>query len=146
MRPRHPLTLAVAAGLLAGCGTPAPSYDLLIRNGLVYDGTGAPPVRASVAVNGDRVAVVGPLEDARGRTEIDAAGLAVAPGFINVLSWADRSLLVDGRSQGGIRQGVTLEILGEGWSMGPLNEEMKARLAASQGDLTFDVAWRSLGE
>ena len=146
MRPRHALRIATAASLLAGCGTQAPTHDLLIRNGLVYDGTGAAPVRASVAVDGDRIAAVGALETARGRTEIDAGGLAVTPGFINVLSWADRSLLVDGRSQSGIRQGVTLEIFGEGWSMGPLNQEMRARLADGQGDLKFDVAWTSLGE
>jgi N-acyl-D-amino-acid deacylase len=89
---------------------------------------------------------VGPLDGARGHTEIDAGGQAVAPGFINMLSWADRSLLVDGRSQSGIRQGVTLEIFGEGWSMGPLNPAMKSQLVAEQGDLTFDVPWTTLGE
>lgn len=136
---------AVPAGLLAGCA-PAPEYDVLIRNGLVYDGLGSPPARVAVAIAGDRIAAVGALEGARGRLEIDAAGLAVAPGFINMLSWADRSLLVDGRSQSDIRQGVTLEIFGEGWSMGPLNDAMKRQLVADQGDLKFDVAWTTLGE
>jgi len=132
--------------IFAAACSPAPAeYDVLIRNGLVYDGTGAAPVAASVAIDGDRVVAVGALEGARGRTEVDAAGQAVAPGFINMLSWADRALLVDGRSQSGIRQGVTLEIFGEGWSMGPLNPAMKAELVADQGDLKFDVPWTSLG-
>ncbi len=146
MRFRLVLALGLAAGVVAACGPSAPQYDLVIRNGLIYDGQGSPPVAGSVAIAGDRIASVGPLDGARGRAEIDASGLAVAPGFINMLSWADRSLLVDGRSQSDIRQGVTLEIFGEGWSMGPLNDEMKARLAADQGDLTFDVAWTTLGE
>jgi N-acyl-D-amino-acid deacylase len=128
------------------CSPAAPEYDVLIRNGLVHDGLGSPPVAASVAIVGDRIAAVGPLEGARARTEIDAAGQAVAPGFINMLSWAGEPLLVDGRSQSGIRQGVTLEIFGEGWSMGPLNEAMKQELLDGQGDLTFDVSWTTLGE
>ena len=146
MRFRLVLALGLAAGVVAACGPAAPDYDVVVRHGHVYDGLGSPPVVASVAIAGDRIAAVGPLDGARGRAEIDASGLAVAPGFINMLSWADRSLLVDGRSQSDIRQGVTLEIFGEGWSMGPLNDEMKARLVADQGDLTFDVAWTTLGE
>jgi N-acyl-D-amino-acid deacylase len=146
-QPLHVLTATLLmVPLSLGCGPAAPEYDVVIRNGLVYDGLGSPPIQASVAISGDRVAAVGPLESARGRTELDAAGMAVAPGFINMLSWADRSLLVDGRSQSDIRQGVTLEIFGEGWSMGPLNDEMKRELAADQGDLKFDVAWTTLGE
>ena len=128
------------------CSPAQPEYDVIIRNGLVYDGTGAPPVAANVAVLGDRIAAIGALEGARGRTEIDAAGQAVAPGFINMLSWADQSLLVDGRSQSGVRQGVTLEIFGEGWSMGPINATMKEELIAEQGDLRFEVPWTTLGE
>ena len=128
------------------CSPAQPEYDVIIRNGLVYDGMGAPPVAANVAVLGDRIAAIGALEGARGRTEIDAAGQAVAPGFINMLSWADQSLLVDGRSQSGVRQGVTLEIFGEGWSMGPINATMKEELIAEQGDLRFEVPWTTLGE
>lgn len=146
MRLRVALPPALIALLLAGCAKPAAEYDLIVRNGLVYDGLGSPPVAASVAITGDRIAAVGALAGARGRTEIDAAGLAVAPGFINVLSWADQSLLVDGRSQSDIRQGVTLEVFGEGSSPGPLNADMKARLVAEQGDLKFDVPWTTLGE
>jgi N-acyl-D-amino-acid deacylase len=143
----HVLVAILLMVLLSlGCGPAAPEHDVIIRNGLVYDGLGSPPVPASVAIDGDRIVAVGPLEGARARTEIDAGGLAVAPGFINMLSWADRSLLVDGRSQSDIRQGVTLEIFGEGWSMGPLNDEMKAQLVADQGDLRFDVTWTTLGE
>ncbi|HSJ53267.1 MAG TPA: D-aminoacylase, partial [Anaerolineae bacterium] len=105
-----------------------PDYDVLIRGGALYDGSGGPPLRGDVAVNGDRVAAVGVLGPVRGRLEIDAGGLAVAPGFVNMLSWANVSLLADGRSQSDVRQGVTLEVLGEGWSMGPVNEAMKAEM------------------
>jgi N-acyl-D-amino-acid deacylase len=123
-----------------------PDYDVLIRGGTIYDGSGGPPARGDVAVNGDRVAAVGELGRARARREIDAGGLAVAPGFINMLSWANVSLLADGRSQSDLRQGVTLEVLGEGWSMGPLNPTMKAELLERQGDLRYDVPWNTLGE
>lgn len=123
-----------------------PEYDVLIRGGTIYDGSGSPPVRGDVAVQGDRVAAVGALGRASARLEIDAGGLAVAPGFINMLSWANVSLLVDGRSQSDLRQGVTLEVLGEGWSMGPLNPAMKANMVERQGDLRYDVPWNTLGE
>jgi N-acyl-D-amino-acid deacylase len=121
-------------------------YDVVIRNGTVTDGSGAAPFVGDVAVLGDRIAVVGSPGLARGRREIDAAGLAVAPGFINVLSWAAESLIEDGRSQSNIRQGVTLEVLGEGWSMGPLNEAMKAERVARQGHIRYSIAWDTLGE
>ena len=138
-------TFVVLIGLVA-CAPPAPQYDLLIRNGQVFDGTGAPGVATSVAVHGDRIAAIGPLGDATARVTIDATGLAVAPGFINMLSWADEPLLVDGRSQSDIRQGVTLEVFGEGWSMGPLTARMKEEQQASQGDLKFTIDWTTLGE
>jgi N-acyl-D-amino-acid deacylase len=123
-----------------------PDYDVLIRGGTIYEGSGGPPTRGDVAVDGDRIAAVGELGRARARLVIDAGGLAVAPGFINMLSWANVSLLVDGRSQSDLRQGVTLEVLGEGWSMGPLNAAMKAELLERQGDLRYDVPWSTLGE
>ena len=121
-------------------------FDLIIRNGTVYDGTGTAPFVGSVAVNGDVIAAVGPLHGARGRTEINAEGLAIAPGFINMLSWANETLIEDGRSQSDIRQGVTLEVLGEGRSMGPLSEAMKKELFEQQGDIKYDIEWTTLGE
>ncbi|MCF7763430.1 MAG: D-aminoacylase [Verrucomicrobia bacterium] len=121
-------------------------YDLLIRNGTLYDGSGAFPVVGDVAVNGDQIVSIGPLADARGRTEIDARGLAVAPGFINMLSWATESLIADGRSQSDLRQGVTLEVFGEGVSMGPLNRTMKREMASEQGDVRFPIEWTTLDE
>ncbi len=122
------------------------TYDVLIRNGTIYDGSGAPPTVGDVAINGDQIASIGSLENARGRTEIEARGLAVAPGFINILSWATESLIEDGRSLSDIRQGVTLEVFGEGWSMGPLNEAMKREAVDQQGDIKFDIEWTTLNE
>jgi len=121
-------------------------YDLVIRNGTIYDGRGGAPFVGDVAVSGDSIALVGPPGPAPGRHEIDASGLAVAPGFINVLSWAVDSLIEDGHSQSNIRQGVTLEVLGEGWSMGPLNEAMVAERASRQGHIRYDIEWETLGE
>ena len=103
----------------------ASDFDVVIEGGTVYDGTGGKPVRADVGIKGDRVAAIGNLRGSRARTRVDARGLAVAPGFINMLSWSVESLIVDPRSQGEIRQGVTTQIFGEGESMGPLNERMK---------------------
>ncbi len=122
------------------------SYDLIIRNGTIYDGSGGKAVSGDVAINGEMIAAVGALKDARGKTDVDARGLAVAPGFINLLSWANESLLQDGRSQSDIRQGVTLEVMGEGESMGPFNDAMKKMQRESQGDVKYDVPWTTLGE
>ncbi len=121
-------------------------YDVLIRGGTVYDGGGGPARRADVGVIGDRLALVGPAGRARAALEIDGAGLAVAPGFINMLSWAGDDLLVDGRSQSDIRQGVTLEVMGEGSSMGPWTDAMKRDELRQQGDIRYDIAWTTLGE
>ena len=121
-------------------------YDVVIHNGTLYDGSGGEPVVGSVAIQGETIAAVGPSVAGRGRREIDAAGLAVAPGFINMLSWASESLIADGRSQSDIRQGVTLEVMGEGWSMGPLNPAMKAELRERQGDIRYEIAWTTLDE
>lgn len=121
------------------------TYDLVIRNGMLYDGTGQAPVMGDLAISGDSIAALGRLSDT-GRVEIDARGLAVAPGFINMLSWANQSLIEDGRSQSDIRQGVTLEVMGEGESMGPLNAEMKKAMLEQQGDIKFDIPWTSLGQ
>ena len=124
----------------------ATEYDIIIRNGTLYDGSGGNPIVGDVAIQGDTLAAVGQLENARAKLEIDAEGLAVAPGFINMLSWATESLIEDGRSQGDIRQGVTLEVFGEGWSLGPLNEKMKIAESEQQGDIKFDIEWTTLAE
>ena len=129
----------------AGCSE-KPAYDVVIRDGMVIDGTGREPYLGSVAITGDTVAAVGDLGGARGRLEIDADGLVIAPGFVNMLSWANESLLEDGLSQSDIRQGVTLEVMGEGWSMGPLTEAMKKEMKEQQGDISFEIAWTTLGE
>jgi N-acyl-D-amino-acid deacylase len=144
------LLLGALACSICGCVSSkenvAASYDVIVRNGTIYDGTGGGPYRGDVGISGDVIAAVGDLGSSRGRKEIDAKGMAVAPGFVNMLSWANESLLHDGRSQSDIRQGVTLEIMGEGESMGPLNAAMKRDMIAQQGDLKYDVAWTTLGE
>jgi N-acyl-D-amino-acid deacylase len=122
------------------------SCDLILRHGTIYDGSGQPPYVGDVAIDGDTLLAVGPRVAMRARREIDARGLAVAPGFINVLSWATESLIEDGRSQSDIRQGVTLEIFGEGESMGPLTPSMKKDLRDQQGDIRYRVTWTTLGE
>jgi N-acyl-D-amino-acid deacylase len=140
---RTSCTILLAAA--AACSG-SPDYDVVIRNGMLYDGTGAPPVTGGIAIRGDSIGLVGNVDGVRGTTEIDAGGLAVAPGFINMLSWATESLLHDGRAQSDVRQGVTLEVFGEGWSMGPLTDAMKEQMTREQGDIRFDVAWTTLGE
>ena len=139
------VTLAIVAGQHASTQQP-PMFDVIIRGGTVYDGTGAAGRRADVGIRGDRIAAVGDLGSAPATKIVDATGLAVAPGFINMLSWATESLLVDGRSQSDIRQGVTLEIFGEGSSMGPMTEVMKKRAYEEMGDIKFDITWTSLAE
>jgi N-acyl-D-amino-acid deacylase len=119
---------------------------VIIRGGTVYDGSGSPGARTDVAIQGDRIVKIGDLSSAKAKREIDATNLAVSPGFINMLSWATTSLLADGRSQADIRQGVTLEVFGEGMSMGPLNARMKKNLLEHQGDITYDIPWTTLGE
>jgi N-acyl-D-amino-acid deacylase len=123
-----------------------PAFDVVVRGGTVYDGTGAPGRRADVGIRGDRIASVGDLSGAAAATAIDAGGLAVAPGFINMLSWSTESLIADGRSQGEIRQGVTTQIFGEGSSMGPLNAAMKRRALEQMGDVRFEIDWTTLSE
>jgi len=125
---------------------PKDSYDLIIRNGQLVDGSGETPYVGDIAINGDTISAIGDLSKAKATSEIDATGLAVAPGFINMLSWSTESLIVDGNSESDIRQGVTLEVMGEGWSMGPWNDEMKAEQLAFQKDVTYDIEWTTLGE
>ena len=147
------LRISLLALALAGCSSaPGPKttsepYDLLIRNGVVYDGSGAPGRNVDVAVRGDRIAALLPAgSNAVATRTVDAEGHAVAPGFINVLSWAPEALIADGRSMSDTKQGVTLEVFGEGWSMGPYNERMKADALKQQGDIRYPIEWTTLGE
>jgi N-acyl-D-amino-acid deacylase len=138
-------TILGAVCLLAACSPPA-SHDVILRDGTVYDGSGGAPFVADVAIDDDTITAIGNLDDAKAELEINAEGLAVAPGFINMLSWAVESLIEDGRSQSDIRQGVTLEVMGEGNSMGPLNDAMKQELLARQSDIRYDIEWTTLDE
>ncbi len=121
------------------------AYDLIIRGGTIYDGSGKAPVVGDVAIKGDRIVAVGKVEGSA-KTEVAAKGMAVAPGFINMLSWATESLIADPRSQSDIRQGVTLEVMGEGWSMGPMNATMKRLETERQGDVKYPIEWTTLGD
>src|SRR5438094_6488521 len=121
-------------------------FDVVIKNGTVYDGTGSEGRKADVAIRGDRIVGVGDFQNSSATNVIDAHGLAVAPGFINMLSWSTESLIQDGRSQSEIRQGVTTEIMGEGESMGPLNERMKKRILEQQKDIKYEIKWNTLSE
>ena len=124
--------------VLTACQITSPKtseFDLIIRHGTVYDGSGAAPRLADVGVRGERIASIGDLSRAHAAREVDARGMAVAPGFVNMLSWAPDSLYLDGRSLSDIKQGVTLEVFGEGDSLGPLNTEIRAGTLAQQGDL-----------
>jgi N-acyl-D-amino-acid deacylase len=145
------LMAGVVASVVYAAAVPSPSpqpvaYDVIVRGGTVFDGTGTPGRRVDVGFRGDRIAGLGDLTEATSPTVIDAKGLAVAPGFINMLSWSTESLLVDGRSQGEIRQGVTTQIFGEGSSMGPLTDDMKKRQVENMGDLKYEITWTSLSE
>jgi N-acyl-D-amino-acid deacylase len=121
-------------------------YDIIIRNGLIYDGNGGLPIKGDIGINADTIAFIGNLSTATAKEERDAKGMAVTPGFINMLSWATESLIEDGRSQSDIRQGVTLEVMGEGESMGPLNPAMKKMAQDNQSDIKYKVDWNTLGE
>lgn len=139
------LTLAACGGQSQAPAPATPEFDILIVGGAVYDGSGGEPIVADVGIRGDRIAAIGnDIGDAT--TVIDASGQAVAPGFINVLSWATESLIEDGRSLSDIRQGVTLEVFGEGFSMGPLNDNLKRYLVSRQNDIRYDIQWTTLGE
>src|SRR5216110_3772424 len=140
-------TIVVEA--LAQNRSPSPSaadFDVIIKGGTVYDGTGAEPRHVDLAICGDRIAGVGDFKDAKAKTIIDTTGLAVAPGFINMLSWSNESLIQDGRSQSEIRQGVTTEIMGEGESMGPVNDRVREHMLREQSDIKYDIKWNTLAE
>ena len=137
------VAILLVALVIAGCAK-TPAYDVVIRHGTIYDGTGAAGRVADLAILNDRIAAIGDLGRERGRDEVDASGLDVAPGFINMLSHSETSLIEDGRSQGALRQGVTLEVFGES-SMGPITEAMKKDQMERQGDITFNITWNTLG-
>src|SRR4051794_31955622 len=142
-----PILAGVLLLVFAGTALAQPkTYDVVLRGGTIYDGSGARPVVGDVAIDGDRIVAVGSLGQAKGKREVDARGLAVSPGFVNMLSWATESLLVDGRAQSDVRQGVTLEVMGEGGSMGPLNDAMKKEAVEQQGDIKYPITWTTLGE
>ncbi len=144
MRSRAARSLLFVA-LLAGCGE-VRQVDVILRGGTIYDGSGGSPMVGDVAILADNIVAVGDIGRATAPLEIDVTGLAVAPGFINMLSWATESLIEDGRGLSDIVQGVTLEVFGEGMSMGPLNDAMKRRMVDEQGDIRFDIEWTTLGE
>jgi N-acyl-D-amino-acid deacylase len=131
--------------ILSGCNAPE-SFDILIKNGQILDGSGNPSYVGDIGINADTIAAIGDLKNAKGLQEIDATGLAVAPGFINMLSWANESLIEDGKSQSDIRQGVTLEVFGEGWSMGPLTKDSEKSIKdIGDGSIKYDITWNTLG-
>ena len=140
------IKLSIAAVIFLFSCNNKEEYDTIIRNGMIYDGNGGNPFKADIGINADTIRTIGNLSASVGKDEIDASGLAVAPGFINMLSWANETLIEDGRSESDIRQGVTLEVMGEGESMGPLNSNMKASMQNSQGDIKYKVDWNTLGE
>jgi N-acyl-D-aspartate/D-glutamate deacylase len=152
---RNLLSLSAAVLFLTACTqtdnnnaktASTPAYDTVITNGLVYNGLGGEPFSANIGISGDRIAAVGDLDEAQSKTIIDAKGMAVAPGFINMLSWAPVTLIEDGRGLSDIKQGVTLEVFGEGRSMGPWNDAIKAEAIARQDDIKYDIEWTSLGD
>jgi len=138
--------LASLALFLTCAGAFAADFSILIRNATIFDGSGQPPFKGDIGINDQKIASVGAVTNAHGKVEIDAQGLAVAPGFINMLSWATESLIQDGRSQSDLRQGVTLEVFGEGSSMGPLSRKMKKESREQQGDIKYDIKWTTLAE
>src|SRR5512135_1347078 len=151
---RHCRALALAVAVVfacigpvvAGAAAAAAQHDVVIRGGTIYDGSGGKPFAGDVAIDGDRITYVGPAKALKGRTVIDARGKAVAPGFVNMLSWSNESLLQDGLGQSELRQGITLEVMGEGDSMGPLNERMKQQAVQRESDIHYPIEWTTLGE
>jgi len=131
--------------IFTSCKFHREEYDKIIRNGMIYDGNGGEPFKADIGIQGDTIAFIGDLSGVSAQFSIDAKGMAVAPGFINMLSWANESLIEDGRSQSDLRQGVTLEVMGEGGSMGPLNARIKEQMQKGQTDIKYNVSWNTLG-
>src|SRR5437016_6215698 len=124
----------------------AADFDVIIKGGAVYDGTGGEAQQVDLGIKGDRIAGLGDFKNASAKTIVNASGLVVAPGFINMLSWSTESLIQDGRSQSEIRQGVTTEIMGEGESMGPVNDRVREFMLKQQADIKYDIKWNTLAE
>jgi len=139
------ILVATLCSCLTALAEPA-SYDVILRGGTIYDGSGDKPYTGDLAISGDQITAIGDIGEASAPLEINVEGLAVAPGFVNMMCWANESLIEDGRSQSDIRQGVTLEVMGEGNSMGPLNDRMKKEMRDKQGDIHYDVEWTTLAE
>jgi N-acyl-D-amino-acid deacylase len=146
MRNSRRLLALLAAFWVAPGPSSGQPFDTVLRGGTIYDGSGGPAFVADVGIRGDSIAAVGNLSGAAATEELDVSGLAVSPGFVNMLSWAGRSLIEDGRGMSDLLQGVTLEVMGEGWSMGPWNDAMKQNDLAGQGDIRYDIEWTTLGE
>lgn len=142
---RSPFYLLLTLLTLAACQSKEPVYDTIIRNGMIYDGSGSSPFHGDIAIQADTIVQIGALGSASAKNEVDAGGLAVAPGFINMMGHSEESLIIDGRSQSDLKQGVTTEIFGE-LSFGPLNDGMKERMKKSQVDISYEVGWNTLGE
>src|SRR5260370_39870405 len=121
-------------------------FDVIIKGGTVYDGTGTEPKHVDVAIRRDRIAGIGEFKTATAKSVVDANGLAVAPGFVNLLSWSNESLIQDGRSQSEIRQGVTTQIMGEGESMGPVKDRVRQHMLRQQSDIKYPIKWNTLAE
>ena len=139
-----PILLILFLGIFS-C-KPGPHYDILIKNAEIINGSGEPSFIGDLAINADTIAAIGPSLRGTADEELNVGGMVLSPGFINMLSWATESLIEDGRGMSDILQGVTLEVMGEGWSMGPVNKTMKEESSSSQGDIKYDVSWTTLGE
>ena len=146
MKKTAAIGIAFAALLLSSAAAPAADYDVLIKGGTIYDGSGGAPFVGDIGIKGDKIAYVGPQATGTASTVVDAAGEAVSPGFINMLSWANEDLIADGRGMSGTYQGVTLEVFGEGDSMGPLTPEMKRLEVKRQTDIKYPIRWTTLGQ
>src|SRR5690242_1065825 len=145
MKRRDAFAVTVAA-LLATSAAPPVGYNVIIHGGTIYDGSGGTPYVGDVAMRGDKIVYVGPHAPGRAARVVDATGKAVSPGFVNMLSWATESLIADGRGLSDTVQGVTLEVMGEGDSMGPLTQEMKRLEVKRQGDIKYPIRWTTLGQ
>src|SRR3954462_1673907 len=146
MKRSSAVALTIAGLLMISAAPVPPAYSVLIRGGPIYDGSGSAPYIGDVAMKGDKIVYVGPHAPGRAGRVVDAKGKAVSPGFINMLSWAVESLIADGRGLSDTAQGVTLEVMGEGDSMGPLNPRMKQLAVKRQGDIKYPIRWTTLGQ